>query len=155
MVELIVGEDLFPGRHTLGRPPLMHGGPEFLAHIVTVAMTQQPQVDLPLALDRVRTVAVRTGSVEYLLARTDGLGAGRVALGLGGDHTGGLRRAGPGPDGRSRRHRWGRTEASRLAGRQAIFDRERADRGLKLRQDGIDAITQLGGCLRKADRRIP
>src|SRR5262249_5922962 len=97
-LELVVREDLLPGRHALGRAPFMHGRPEFLAHLVAVTVTQEPQINLTLALDRVGTVTMRAGAVEGLLARAGSLGVRRerIALGLRRHHVGDLHHGGPG-----------------------------------------------------------
>src|SRR5689334_17304907 len=57
-LELIVGKHLFPGRHSLRGPAIMHGGPEFCTHVVAIAVMQQAEIDPPFALHRVRAMAV-------------------------------------------------------------------------------------------------
>src|SRR5262245_25811643 len=133
----------------------MHGRPEFFMHVVAVAVTQTSEVDAPLALDGIGTVAMCTSAVEYLLAGVDGLGIGRlgVALGLRSDRICDQRHAASG----SRRgpRRLDGTQANGLTAWHTVLHRAIGKRALKLRQDSVDPIAQLRRALCEPDGSVP
>src|SRR5580704_11979575 len=71
VVEYLVCENLFPGRHALREAPLVDCCPERRARIFAVAKLQSPEVDPSLALHGVDPMAMGARCIEDFPARTD------------------------------------------------------------------------------------